>query len=113
MPWVLLWLAPVAPALASVPRLEKLGLGSTGLRDEDLKELGKLLNASSTLKVLGLSSNADVTRQGCESLLKALERERGKDAHPLHTLILTKCSLRPGDAQTLRALAPAGLELKT
>lgn len=95
-----------------MPRLEKLGLGSTGLDDDDLKELGRRLNPSATLKVLGLSSNEKVTRQGFENLLKSLERERGKDAHPLHTLIITKCNLAPGDAALLRALAPAGLQLK-
>jgi hypothetical protein len=98
--------------MACTPKLQKLGLGDTGLNDDDLKELGKCFNPSPSLKVLGLSSNKDVHRQGVEALLKALERERGREPHPLHTLILSKCSLEPGDAATLRDLAPKGLEIK-
>ena len=68
---------------------EKLGLGSTGLSDADLKELGENIRPSNSLKILGLSSN-ELTRGGVEAFFKALQRQRGKPQHPLHTLILTR-----------------------
>jgi hypothetical protein len=73
----------------SVIYQEKLGLGSTGLSDADLKELGENIRPSNSLKILGLSSN-ELTRAGVEAFFKALQRQRGKPLHPLHTLILTR-----------------------
>ena len=95
-----------------VPRLEKLGLGSTGLSDDDVCELGARLKNSNYLKVLGLSTNP-ISLAGVEGLLNGIKRGRGQAPASLHTLVLSNCSgLHQGDAASLRALAVPGLSIK-
>jgi len=90
---------------------EKLGLGSTGLTDADLKEFGEKIRPSNSLKILGLSSN-ELTRAGVEAFFKALQRQRGKPQHPLHTLILTRNRFEDGDGLQIRDAAPPGVIIK-
>mmetsp|Transcript_33177 Transcript_33177/g.104924 ORF Transcript_33177/g.104924 Transcript_33177/m.104924 type:complete len:118 (-) Transcript_33177:255-608(-) len=90
-------------------KLEKLGLGSTGMDDKSLRGLVEVLPSFRSLKVLGLSGNR-LTSEGVEFLLTRLQKLREEGAClSLHTLILHDNSISDAEVSKLQSLSPKGM----